>query len=133
VLVIKDVTIVLNFYIICYFSRRGEEHSFILKPAIMSSRERKTNSDAPPALSLPTMTESTLNNHIPRVGQPYVAVGDQYAVVVSYRCNYTGKLFDKTNRFCETGMEWKVLIQPFYLCRFETFFQASNKLATLCS
>ncbi|CAD6265502.1 unnamed protein product [Miscanthus lutarioriparius] len=47
--------------------RRGEEHSFILKPAIMSSRERKTNSHAPLALSLPTMTESTLNNHIPRV------------------------------------------------------------------
>ncbi|KAG2629431.1 hypothetical protein PVAP13_3KG430500 [Panicum virgatum] len=40
--------------------RRGEEHSFILKPATMSSRERRTNSDAPPALSLPTMTESKL-------------------------------------------------------------------------
>ncbi|RLN29811.1 uncharacterized protein C2845_PM05G17430 [Panicum miliaceum] len=75
--------------------RRGEEHSFILKPATMSSRERRTNSDAPPALSLPTMTGATLNT-TPKVGEPYVALSDQYAVLVSYRCNYTeSKLFFK--------------------------------------
>ncbi|XP_022681069.1 uncharacterized protein LOC101782397 isoform X2 [Setaria italica] len=75
--------------------RRGEEHSFILKPATKSSSERRTNNDAPPALSLPMMTGSTLNT-TPKVGEPYVAVGDQYAVLVSYRCNYTeSKLFFK--------------------------------------
>ncbi|KAG2629416.1 hypothetical protein PVAP13_3KG430500 [Panicum virgatum] len=75
--------------------RRGEEHSFILKPATMSSRERRTNSDAPPALSLPTMTGATLNT-TPKVADPYVALSDQYAVLVSYRCNYTeSKLFFK--------------------------------------
>nr|CAB3465927.1 unnamed protein product [Digitaria exilis] len=68
--------------------RRGEEHSFILKPATMSSRERRTNSDAPLALSLPTMTGAALNT-TPKVGEPYVALSDQYAVLVSYRCNYT--------------------------------------------
>ncbi|KAF8669932.1 hypothetical protein HU200_051114 [Digitaria exilis] len=75
--------------------RRGEEHSFILKPATMSSRERRTNSDAPLALSLPTMTGAALNT-TPKVGEPYVALSDQYAVLVSYRCNYTeSKLFFK--------------------------------------
>nr|CAB3462103.1 unnamed protein product [Digitaria exilis] len=55
--------------------RRGEEHSFILKPATMSSRERRTNSDAPLALSLPTMTGAALNT-TPKVGEPYVALSD---------------------------------------------------------
>lgn len=76
--------------------RRGEEHSFILKPATMSSRERKTNSHAPLALSLPTMTGATLNTHTPKAGEPYADLSDQYAVLVSYRCNYTeSKLFFK--------------------------------------
>ncbi|XP_062202209.1 uncharacterized protein LOC133904721 isoform X2 [Phragmites australis] len=76
--------------------RSGEEHSFILKPATMSSRDRRTNSDAPMALSLPTMTGATLNTHTPRVAEPYVAPSDQYAVLVSYRCNYSeSKLFFK--------------------------------------
>ena len=57
----------------------------------MPSGERRTNSDAPPALSLPTMTGATLNT-TPKVADPYVALSDQYAVLVSYRCNYTGKL-----------------------------------------
>ena len=70
----------------------------------MSSRERKTSGYAPPALSLPTMAGATLNNHIPRSGQPYAAVGDQYAVVVSYRCNYTGKLLIK--QIDSSKQEW---------------------------
>ncbi|XP_062203865.1 uncharacterized protein LOC133906098 isoform X2 [Phragmites australis] len=76
--------------------RRDEQHSFILKPATMSSRDRRTNSDAPPALSLPTMAGAASNTHTPGVGEPYVALSDQYAVLVSYRCNYTeSKLFFK--------------------------------------
>lgn len=95
VLVIKDVTIVLNILHYLLFCRRGEEHSFILKPATLSSRERNTNGDAPLALSLLTMTESSSNTHTLKVGEPYVALGDQYAVLVSYRCNYTGKFLIK--------------------------------------
>ncbi|TVU50225.1 hypothetical protein EJB05_01589 [Eragrostis curvula] len=76
--------------------RRGEEHSFILKPAAMPSRDRRTNSDAPPTLSLPTMNGATSNAHTPKVTEPYIAPSDQYAVLVSYRCNYSeSKLFFK--------------------------------------
>ncbi|CAM0870820.1 unnamed protein product [Alopecurus aequalis] len=76
--------------------RRGEEHSFILKPAIMSSRNRRTNSDAPPNLLLPKTTGAATNSSTPRVSDPSVALTDQYAVLISYRCNYTeSKLFFK--------------------------------------
>jgi hypothetical protein len=49
------------------------------------------------------MTGATLNT-TPKVGEPFVALSDQYAVLVSYRCNYTGKLLMKQNRFFKTGM-----------------------------
>lgn len=75
--------------------RRGEEHSFILKPATMPSREQKVNSDLPLRLSLPIMNGTT-SNTAPKVGEPYVTPTDQYAVLVSYRCNFTeSKLFFK--------------------------------------
>jgi hypothetical protein len=56
----------------------------------MSTRDRRTNSDAPPVLSLLTMSGANLNTHTPKVAEPYVALSDQYAVLVSYRCNYSG-------------------------------------------
>ena len=70
----------------------------------MSSRERKTSGYAPPALSLPTMTGATLNTHTPKVGEPYADLSDQYAVLVSYRCNYTGKLLIK--QIDSSKQEW---------------------------
>lgn len=76
--------------------RRGEEHSFILKPAIMSSRNRRSNSDATPTLALPKTTGAATNASAPRVSDPSVGLTDQYAVLISYRCNYTeSKLFFK--------------------------------------
>uniref|UniRef100_A0ACD5TU18 Uncharacterized protein n=1 Tax=Avena sativa TaxID=4498 RepID=A0ACD5TU18_AVESA len=76
--------------------RRGEEHSFILKPAIMSSRNRRSNSDATPTLSLPKTTGAATNASVQRVSDTSVALTDQYAVLISYRCNYTeSKLFFK--------------------------------------
>ncbi|KAL6843141.1 hypothetical protein ACP4OV_026854 [Aristida adscensionis] len=75
--------------------RRGEEHSFVLKPAAMSTKDRRTNSDVPPALTLPKTSGPALNT-TPRVSETNVAPSDQYAVLVSYRCNYTeSKLFFK--------------------------------------
>jgi len=70
----------------------------------MSSRERKTNGYAPPTLSLPTMTGATLNTNTPKVGEPYADLSDQYAVLVSYRCNYTGKLLIK--QIDSSKQEW---------------------------
>uniref|UniRef100_J3LK41 Uncharacterized protein n=1 Tax=Oryza brachyantha TaxID=4533 RepID=J3LK41_ORYBR len=76
--------------------RRGEEHSFILKPATMSSKDRRFNSDAPLTLSLPKMNGVATNVSVPKVGDTSVSLADQYAVLVSYRCNYTeSKLFFK--------------------------------------
>ncbi|KAF0914639.1 hypothetical protein E2562_030700 [Oryza meyeriana var. granulata] len=75
--------------------RRGEEHSFILKPASMS-RGRRTNSDAPLTLPLPKMNGTATNGSLPKVGETSGSFTDQYAVLVSYRCNYTeSKLFFK--------------------------------------
>uniref|UniRef100_A0A0E0GGX9 RNA-binding S4 domain-containing protein n=1 Tax=Oryza nivara TaxID=4536 RepID=A0A0E0GGX9_ORYNI len=76
--------------------RRGEEHSFILKPATMSFRDRRTNNDAPLTLSLPKMNGTATNVSLPKVGETIGSLMDQYAVLVSYRCNYTeSKLFFK--------------------------------------
>ncbi|EMS63602.1 hypothetical protein TRIUR3_08873 [Triticum urartu] len=76
--------------------RRGEEHSFILKPAIMSSRDRRINSDVPLTLSLPKMSGAATNTSTPRVSELSAGLTDQYAVLISYRCNYTeSKLFFK--------------------------------------
>uniref|UniRef100_M8C055 Uncharacterized protein n=1 Tax=Aegilops tauschii TaxID=37682 RepID=M8C055_AEGTA len=76
--------------------RRGEEHSFILKPAIMSSRDRRINSDVPLTLSLPKMSGAATNTSTPRVSELSTGLTDQYAVLISYRCNYTeSKLFFK--------------------------------------
>ncbi|KAE8786775.1 hypothetical protein D1007_39357 [Hordeum vulgare] len=76
--------------------RRGEEHSFILKPAIMSSRDRRINTDVPLTLSLPKMSGAATNTSTPRVSELSGGLTDQYAVLISYRCNYTeSKLFFK--------------------------------------
>ncbi|KAG8073503.1 hypothetical protein GUJ93_ZPchr0006g40765 [Zizania palustris] len=76
--------------------RRGEEHSFILKPATMSSRDRRSNTDAPLTLSLPKMNGTATNISLPKFGETSSSFPDQYAVLVSYRCNYTeSKLFFK--------------------------------------
>ncbi|KAL6513858.1 hypothetical protein OROHE_019314 [Orobanche hederae] len=72
--------------------RRGEEHSFILKPASTLWKHYKRPNDSNPRLSnLPAgwLNSNTEQKHS---GSP----ADQYAVLVSCRCNYTeSKLFFK--------------------------------------
>jgi hypothetical protein len=62
----------------------------------MSFRDRRTNNDAPLTLSLPKMNGTATNVSLAKVGETIGSLMDQYAVLVSYRCNYTeSKLFFK--------------------------------------
>ncbi|KAA3488279.1 Heat-inducible transcription repressor HrcA [Gossypium australe] len=68
---------------------RGEEHSFILKPVFSMWKDLKTHGEKskPSALQPPSMTSD-------RKGS--VSVVNHYAVMVSFRCNYTeSRLFFK--------------------------------------
>ncbi|KAL3654192.1 hypothetical protein CASFOL_003873 [Castilleja foliolosa] len=80
--------------------RRGEEHSFILKPATTLWKHSKGHSDTDtrPASRLPARNaaasgwHNSSNTEREHSGSP----ADQYAVLVSCRCNYTeSKLFFK--------------------------------------
>ncbi|XP_020254395.1 uncharacterized protein LOC109831479 isoform X2 [Asparagus officinalis] len=79
--------------------RRGEEHSFILKPAATVGKDLKGHGDRKPTQLHQKMSYSTSNAHMtPRVSDPRKVSPsvDQYAVLVSCRCNYTeSKLFFK--------------------------------------
>lgn len=59
----------------CCIDRRGEEHSFILKPATSLWRNNSKGPSSRLLLSPPS---------------DGVMLGDKYAVLVSCRCNYTG-------------------------------------------
>ena len=59
--------------------RRGEEHSFILKPATSAWKLLKAQG------------QSSQSSHLPVEGKRSPLTSDQYAVLVSCRCNYTGK------------------------------------------
>lgn len=61
----------------------------------MSFRDRRTNNDAPLTLSLPKMNGTATNVSLAKVGETIGSLMDQYAVLVSYRCNYTGKLLNR--------------------------------------
>ncbi|KAJ6845472.1 uncharacterized protein M6B38_287115 [Iris pallida] len=79
--------------------RRGEEHSFILKPSSIIGRDLKGHSDSSSRQSHQKMGSSILNVHqTSRVsnGKKVAPSADQYAVLVSCRCNYSeSKLFFK--------------------------------------
>lgn len=72
--------------------RRGEEHSFILKPATsMWKHGKKVHSDGNPRVSRVSAGSSAssrpyMNSGARNSGSP----ADQFAVLVSCRCNYTG-------------------------------------------
>lgn len=72
--------------------RRGEEHSFILKPATSLWRNSKGQSDRSPRSS-----QSQAGNAVSSVHSPSdIRLADKYAVLVSCRCNYTeSRLFFK--------------------------------------
>ncbi|KAK1277179.1 hypothetical protein QJS04_geneDACA020215 [Acorus gramineus] len=77
--------------------RRGEEHSFILKPATSLWKDFKvhgTRSYLPTQLRMGN-TESNMHV-IPKVSEGISSASGQYAVLVSCRCNYTeSRLFFK--------------------------------------
>ncbi|XP_073294545.1 uncharacterized protein [Primulina huaijiensis] len=78
--------------------RRGEEHSFILKPATSLWRGPKGNGGSnlqPSCLPAGSATSSRQNFSIAE-GKQSASSADQYAILVSCRCNYTeSKLFFK--------------------------------------
>ncbi|XP_020081782.1 uncharacterized protein LOC109705460 isoform X1 [Ananas comosus] len=79
--------------------RRGEEHSFILKPATRMCGENRSNGEATPTHPLSKLGTAASNMHVAlRVSEhkKVSPAADQYAVLVSCRCNYTeSKLFFK--------------------------------------
>lgn len=72
--------------------RRGEEHSFILKPATSMWKKFKGNGEG--SFPSPQLraggAASTLRISSKIVEGKRVSISDQYAVLVSCRCNYTG-------------------------------------------
>ncbi|XP_026421677.1 uncharacterized protein LOC113317754 isoform X1 [Papaver somniferum] len=79
--------------------RRGEEHSFILKPATSIWRNHKPPGDRSRQLSYSLSASSTASSHgSSRVTEEKKTSSDadQYAVLVSCRCNYSeSRLFFK--------------------------------------
>lgn len=102
----------------CIIDRRGEEHSFILKPATSMWRHGKGHSDGNPRLSrvsaasaassLPHLNSGAKNNGSPT---------DQFAVLVSCRCNYTGILMYNLIMFDNNSSEEKLMFMLFLFCR----------------
>ena len=73
--------------------RRGEEHSFILKPATSMLKILKVQDERNSQLSKLQSgnSASILNPSSQSLDRRKVALtDDQYAIVVSCRCNYTG-------------------------------------------
>ncbi|KAG1333949.1 hypothetical protein COCNU_03G000680 [Cocos nucifera] len=79
--------------------RRGEEHSFILKPASMLNRDFRGNGETSSLQPHSKMSATMPNMHmISRISERGRAPSgaDQYAILVSCRCNYTeSRLFFK--------------------------------------
>lgn len=72
--------------------RKGEEHSFILKPATTLWQHPKGHTDSSLRLSRLPAGNASLSWHQPTnaEGRQAGSSGDQYAIIVSCRCNYTG-------------------------------------------
>lgn len=75
--------------------RRGEEHSFILKPATSMWKDLKVLGERSSQLSKPQFGNYASNLGVASKnadGWKIASTDDQYAVMVSCRCNYTGSL-----------------------------------------
>lgn len=79
--------------------RRGEEHSFILKPATSMWKNLKGHGENNPHSSYSETGSAPSSSHPPTKtveGKKKASTADQYAVLVSCRCNYTeSRLFFK--------------------------------------
>ena len=110
--------------------RRGEEHSFILKPASSMWKGLKTYGEKSKSSSL-QLPSKTFN----RKGS--ASTVNQYAIMVSCRCNYTGMYISLSLHYHVANF---VLIKcsnyehiNFYVkCRVKIVFQAANQLETTC-
>ncbi|KAG4377473.1 hypothetical protein AAZX31_18G117400 [Glycine max] len=77
--------------------RRGEEHSFILKPATSMSKNLKAQDESSQfsKVQSPNSAKSSLSSKSPDRTK-IASIDDQYAIMVSCRCNYTAsRLFFK--------------------------------------
>lgn len=73
--------------------RRGEEHSFILKPATTLWKNLKTGGDRSTQQSIPQAGNAASSSRLALKtveGKKTASTADQYAIMVSCRCNYTG-------------------------------------------
>ncbi|XP_040372057.1 uncharacterized protein LOC112181461 isoform X1 [Rosa chinensis] len=79
--------------------RRGEEHSFILKPATTLWKNFKTGGDRSTQQSLAQAGNAASSSRLAlktAEGKRAASTADQYAIMVSCRCNYTeSRLFFK--------------------------------------
>ena len=72
--------------------RRGEEHSFILKPATTLWKNFKTGGDRSTQQSLAQAGNAASTSRLAlktAEGKQNASTTDQYAIMVSCRCNYT--------------------------------------------
>ncbi|KAL5165319.1 hypothetical protein HKD37_18G050460 [Glycine soja] len=78
-------------------TKRGEEHSFILKPATSMSKNLKAQDESSQfsKVQSPNSAKSSLSSKSPDRTK-IASIDDQYAIMVSCRCNYTAsRLFFK--------------------------------------
>jgi len=73
--------------------RRGEEHSFILKPAISALKKSTVHRDKTARLSLSKARSIPASLQLPPKaidGKRNISALNKYAVLVSCHCNYSG-------------------------------------------
>lgn len=73
--------------------RRGEEHSFILKPATSLWKNVKATGEKSTRSHLPAVNAASSLRLPPTVEGKSVSSAGQYSIMVSCRCNYTGNVF----------------------------------------
>lgn len=96
------------------YHRRGEEHSFILKPATTLWKNFKTGGDRSTQQSLAqagNAASSSLLALKTAEGKRAASTADQYAIMVSCRCNYTGNYTPFSLPYIENqGMSFLIVI-----------------------
>lgn len=75
-----------------YVFRRGEEHSFILKLATTANKDHKGNNEAIPYSRTGAAASNTHKMSSISEGVTVFSPVNQFAILVSCRCNYTGTM-----------------------------------------
>lgn len=108
-----------------YCGRRGEEHSFILKPAALLGRDIKAYGERSSQASQVAIGASNLPL-ISRIGEVISTSGDQYAVLVSCRCNYTGMLLREIILLPFIHGYWNFLLNSLPYAESKLFFKQAT-------